>query len=179
MFSTIDSFSIICFQWTVRQIELYTPITRKVIIALHTIVTKGLFIFWIVLSVRFLRSHFFSFTHPLTSLLVAAYFGAVVGALVKDLLDAVKISKEDNPPGVLPKEIKSRKKIRHYLVVNWVVQLVLPYWVAPWVYLLAVQCAFLGLFCLEYLLCTTSLPPEEKERRKTEKDPYVSIPQYS
>lgn len=173
MFSIIDSHLINFFQWIVRQLELFTLITRKEVININLLLIKWLNIIWATLLVVF------SLIFPEFNLL----FFVLVCFPFHFIYSLIKETHEKQVQGnFLPKETLSRIGTRRFglfvLVFfsawsawhNWSIEVNVM--VAPFV------CAFyFFLLCVEYLLCTKSLPPGEKEKKKVEREMKNTKPQ--
>ena len=87
----------------------------------------------------------------------------------KSMRDMIKSQKE--MPGVLPKEIVTRitiRKIFWLLVLSWLIYNRFVEF-SLFTEFAGLSTPFFTLF-VEYMLCTTSLPPGEKERQKQEKE---------
>ncbi|MBP9866637.1 MAG: hypothetical protein KBC41_00980 [Candidatus Pacebacteria bacterium] len=94
------------------------------------------------------------------------------------------ISKRNQPLGILPAEIKNRKEPRIILIlVSFLCILSLPFFIflgsknetnlIELIFLFNFLCFSMLIFLsvlIEYLLCTTSLPPHEKEKKVQEKE---------
>lgn len=179
MFSTIDNYLIHLAQWIVRQLELFTPITRKVIgdalLSFHS--ATILLCFWAgvshaskAISLSSNSSVFWS-----TLWITNAFF---VVSFVEILFHkrAARIIKTKQKDGSLPCEILVRKKERflsllflYILFCFSVIFALLPnntISLEDFVFVVLIS----GDFLLEYFFCTTSLPPGEKERKKVERE---------
>lgn len=185
MFSAIDNWIISIFQWTVRQIELYTDTTRKDLICGHLNTNKVFFLFLLILSVAEL------FQKGLQLFTADIFFLMVFYSRNSEI---EKISKRTSTINTLPKEIITRVPDRVLLVVLGfpaitmllliflAVAMAFYHGISPKIetglYVYLVVCAVVfSLFCLEYLLCTTSIPPGEKERRKVKKEMKAFTPE--
>lgn len=186
MFSTIDGFLIVCFQWAVRQMELYTPITRKSIIRFN-LGALEFFLFSWALVVIFIYS-----TLGIPLFLCMLYVLFFVSVVIRRA-ELKRLGSGSCCSGAKPQEIITRFKHRISALVSnifcaVVLLLVLPVFLLwrinlMWVILFEhcfgicwIACAVLS---HEYLLCTTTLPPGEKERRKAEKEMRMLSPQVS
>ncbi len=180
MFSKIDMFLITWTQWFVRQAELYTPIERKNFLSIFINLLKWVIVTWGIVSMLVAITSFPSFiSFPLL-------FISEAGCLLflKDFFCYVNLSKKITTTGKLPTEIASRYTIRHTYflfvlfgpITIWCLHLMTT---SRYTDLVIISIYIIGTFCLvcfhiylciEYLLCTTSLPPGEKERRGIEKE---------
>ena len=173
MFSYIDNKLINCFQWFVRQVELFTILTRKEMFA------------FLFLLYRYVLVGIFSSALLLCMLedslqdLPISIFGLFVAVRMYHLTkEGVRMFEQQQQAGVLPISILLRKCIRTLL---WMVGSLLSFLVFS-VSLREVDSDlgillyfFLGVWIvikivIEYLLCTTSLPPGGKEKREQEKE---------
>ncbi len=176
MFSTIDTGLINMTQWSVRQFELYTKITRKDLTNFClSLIRVGLLVFFLVGTTRFiLESNFISAIINLVFMTTCTL----------NLMIWEMISKRNQPLGILPAEIKNRKEPRIILIlVSFLCILSLPFFIflgsknetnlIELIFLFNFLCFSMLIFLsvlIEYLLCTTSLPPHEKEKKVQEKE---------
>lgn len=182
-FEKIDNYIIDMFQWVMRQIELFTTLTREdVLNAALSLYKINLLIFASTSISRFIVTH--DIVAPIinTTILIpsiALYFYWL-------------ILKENKPkPGTLPKEIVTRKTKRSLDLLVFIFALI----TLPTNIIIAFSLAVVGLddllraynitsfyiliildSIIEYIFCTTSLPPGEKERRALEKETRNLIP---
>lgn len=179
MFSTIDNYLIRLAQWVVRQIELYTPITRAAVgdILLSFNSATILLCFWAgvshtskAISLSSNSSVFWS------TLWIANAFFVVSFLEILFHKRAARIIKTKQKDGSLPCEIWVRKKERFLCLLflsiffSFFVKLALlpNNTISLEDFVLVVLIS--GDFLLEYFFCTTSLPPGEKERKKVERE---------
>ena len=174
MFSKIDNFLIILTQWCVRQIELYTSLNRKTILLWIVNITK---ITVSVLVIVFILLLTFS---PAVSIIGLSSCYMIFKYMEMTLVNA----KKQNTSDALPVEIINNKNLRISLL------LIIPFaeLLSFGLFLnnkdplmvtfpLVVESKIFYVFlCIEYLLCTTSLPPGEKERRRIEKEISSLVP---
>lgn len=176
MFNKIDNTLIVWAQWTVRQFELYTPIERKHLIGFFISVLRCTLIVWAVISV-------------IMAVLIISPDIFIVGAVgiftnYGYFLSYKKLANKEPSKDVLPEEIISRYIFRMAYCLISISSLLL----LPLMYLLCISpqgdillftmfvMVFFANFCfyffnfLEYLFCTISLPPGEKQKRREEKE---------
>lgn len=173
MFSTIDSFLITCTQWFVRQLELYTPIERMDLSNFCLLLYKNSLLAMAVLI-------------PLAIFLEHAWHFIYVALIITFSLEYHRyraiILKQKTEDSSLPQEIITRETIRQLLIFSSLLSgiVVLPLLILK--VLSTGTCTisdllvaftwgvFIIKLSLELILCTTSLPPGEKERRTKEKE---------
>lgn len=162
MFSIIDSKLLNISQWVMRQYELSTSSTRGEIIKEFLFLTRSTLLIFVTFVI--LRWIFYP---PLL------FFGFLLAYMMffatKQFERVFKSQKIE--PGILPKEIITRVRKRSMLLlvsVSNVVIFVFSQEKIGW--FLSLYLSFFLLLCLEYLICTTSLPPGEKERKKQERE---------
>ncbi len=170
MFSTIDNGIIRVFQWVIQQIELYSPFTRKTLFTL---------VFLTILMFNVLR------VYVATNLmgLIPQMGGVVVfGFLIMSphIINLYFLSKKPQRQDALPVEIETRRSLRMGGFISLGLGTVLySYWLYTIIrdredFLMALfartlYCEVWLVLLIEYLLCTMSLPPGEKERLKQER----------
>lgn len=184
MFSIIDNKLIIGFQWLVRQIELYTNKTRKDVIELNLSVLK-FFLLTLLFPLGILFYELILNGNVAFVVLIAFYlffvFCSVSGYW---LLKNTKINSYHSTE--LPKEIVTRIFGRTMISVVSVQAFCLMAFIAnlesfqigdsifekPITVIMSAFPFFTAFlfFCFEYFLCTTSIPPGEKEERKIKKE---------
>lgn len=169
MFSIIDNWIITIFRWTIRQLELYSPVTRKKILAV---------IFFGILLLTAFRTYVgtqLMATSPLVGIWIA--FGFVV--TLPYVFTLYLLSQKSHGENILPGEIETRKYSRATGIASatcgWLV-IYFSYWshvvlrdqedVLMFWCVKTLCCEICLVVLIEYLLCTSSLPPGEKERRK-------------
>lgn len=176
MFYKIDSGLIVWVQWIVRQFELYTPIERMDLISSFLLLNKWMIILSFFLVALCLMSGYkfdMYFLSPL-SLSCNYVFRKLTTSIQKE-------------PTILPKEIISRYEFRClYLLVfpAWMLSIVLGFLIyyltntidTLSLTLVIIASIFVTELFLEYLLCTISLPPGEKQKRLEEKEMKNMIP---
>lgn len=199
MLEKIDSSLIHAAQWVIRQIELYSPITKKHI---EDFIINCYF--WLILtfSVTIVSAiivdvieakQVFTFGVLLLGL-APLYFSTL--KIYKGLLKKVK--KEST---ALPAAIYERKSVRIIILLSLPLAFLIIFAmviIAIWLNSSEVLTTFFGNieernvlfsvcntliwlilpteFLIEYLFCTTSLPPGEKDRKKTERETRNMIP---
>lgn len=179
MFNSIDSKLINFFQWMIRQFELYTQIQRKNIVNFAITIVKLLFAMFVLLSLFFIffQKNFFD------SVIYLALTLMVISVYYPSFKKTLALSNRNYPPGILPEEIVSRRADRISGCI-----LAVPLNCIPLSLLMAIserssevdvvelgQWTAFGLLyncvlLVEYLLCTTSLPPGEKQRKEEERE---------
>lgn len=169
MFSYIDSRLISVAQWFIRQLELFFPITRENVITFTLNVTKWLIVVSALLSL--LSAYFDIWGAIFTTIAYSFYQSHRLLVLVYSL--------QKKSSNSLPQEIVTRKLMRKILVCGLIpsslpLGIVILSHHAPFFWSAITLPMFLFVFVLfivsEYLLCTTSLPPGGKEKRKIEKE---------
>lgn len=172
MFSKIDIFLILRAQWCVRQIELYTNKTRQDIFSLLFGMTRWSITATVICCLIALKDHIWS---PI--LILPMYF-----FIAKDTKEYKEIINKSDSIDTLPVEILTRISHRRIILLvglffsciisihkfNSAFEMVIMY--LQWISLFMIP------ICIEYLLCTTSLPPGEKERKKIEKEMSSLVP---
>jgi hypothetical protein len=166
MFLKIDNVLIAGAQWSVRQIELCTKATRSNIFSFF--VRTAWWLTWMNVIYCFLVSPLYPL-QPLVGLAILYYSQRIIRRY------RVLFASE-NPVGCMPSFIITRREIRSG---EWIL-MVLSAGISMITYgvrdvLLAIPCGMYSIFILNtlifnYLLCTTSLPPGEKERKKQERE---------
>ena len=167
MLTKIDDEIIHKTQWIVRQIELFTDITRKEILNFFLLVLKWLILaFVIIAGIEFTADQYF---------LAALNLFTSSGFLLQQI-DIKKIASQEQKIA-LPEEITTRRILRIIFLVITIV--CTPYIVIFIFYgksdlpttIAMIQFAiFYTITILEYLLCTISLPPGEKKQYELEKE---------
>lgn len=185
MFDNIDLWFIKWFQYGVRQIELYTPIERKNLIAFFFVAMRNLlFAIYPTTALLFFLDIYMAIS------MVFSIFG-----LTFIFLEIKKAMIHQEKSDFLPKEIIFRKKERftvvlYNLVIFFNVVPILLYVAVPFFNqvinnativmcffgLFLISCFALTVFCSEYLLCTTPLPPGEKQKKLEEKETRNMVP---
>lgn len=176
--SNFDPILINGVQWLLRQIELFTNITRKMIMMTTLTAYK--------ISLLFFIASFFSYIIFFLEkdVLLSYLLSLNILAFTITYFDMKKIVLRKQKEGVIPVEIVSRKITRIGYLLLYIhcifCSIVLSYvtsltersatithsssFVLLLILTMSIQIA------LEYLACTVSLPPGEKERRKVEKE---------
>lgn len=176
-FATIDIRLINCFQWALRQCELFTNLDRKKLLNISMSVYKiALTILSLITVSRFMFrvnvvGVFTNIVFLLLSILIYLNWLILIGKRTKS--------------EALPEEIATRKKHRLLILIGHT-PLAFVFLSSALVLtlsqtgdiaeeLMTFDHLFFSIllflhFPTEYLLCTTSLPPGEKERRKAEKE---------
>ena len=185
MLSTIDAKTISFFQWIVRQFELYTEIKREGILKLHLSILKYLLTILILLA-------------SINAVLAKAEWGgyvffflltlpAIFISFIPIYFELQKLSKKKSPKQTLPKEITSRSFCRKGFFLLLSIHFPVAFFLMPSDFfskitepinfvLFVLWCTVCSLYILENLLCTTSPPPGEKEKRKLEKEMKSMVP---
>lgn len=182
MFSDIDNKLIALAQWVERQFELLTPVSRKDLIS----VAINMFCTCVVIHLLF--QLVVNYQRPAYLLLV----GIVAWYLYDKQAELRKESKKEEKQGVLPAAINERRFPRllwlYAAVINFLFSIPKAFFLLTidfeddlvsllsWVYLMSFIVVPIALSLAEYLLCTTSLPPGEKERKKQEKEMRKAVP---
>lgn len=175
MISATDRIIIEIFQWVIRQVELFTPITRKSCIFAMLSLLSMIQLYLIIYHLgRFNILMFVFFVKPLTTQTVS-------------LIIAYN---QEEATGTLPRAIKERVK-RRIVVTFFFLTLLCVVFIPVFSDLYSSNMIFTSsltakvLFHLaplmlasmiEYLLCTSVLPPGEKARRKIEKELKRALP---
>lgn len=185
MFLQIDSKIITLVQWLVRQCELYTSVLRKKIIEL-TLSSVMMSIIMIISSLLLV----ILFADDKVDILVSVFLIGWNIFLFTDLYrNMLGLTKKNTPANSLPQEIITRMLPRLILLTGLltlfllviILEIYLPIksnahlFFRFYEYALCSVLSFSLFF--EYLLCTTSLPPGEKQRREEEKEMRNMIPQ--
>jgi hypothetical protein len=185
MFSTIDARLIDATQWCVRQLELLTSITREDILSFMLKIQK-----WFVLGWYTFCSVFSYMTTEVSSSLqeVSVFFNFVYVAILFATykIDFARVTDQNiGTNGVKPKEIVTLFSHRRFAIcvtIFLTVIFTIPYERGAFTEsLLLSTFTALTSICyskviLYYILCTTSLPPGEKQRRKQEKEMQNMVP---
>ncbi len=199
MFSVIDKILINLAQWLVRQVELYTSATRKEIFLSFFSLCFLIEIAFITTTTGYVVSVVCTYAYvfyrdlilPIeaiisvtinTSLYVAEYFVWIFSLNFWRHQMTLAKSVPNNEES-LPQAILIRKKVRAICMLGFMSSLVILVYFLPtdgsWnvtdflkihLPLTCVHGYFACSSAVEYLLCTTTLPPGEKERRKQERE---------
>ena len=189
MFSKFDNSSIKNTQWIVRQFELLTPIDHSRMARILGLVHLNTCFF---LSIILLQMVFVSLKIPGGLLLITLL--TIIYTLMMDIQMGVqkiltrKITRRDKTSS-LPEEIITRKKYRCFHIVCLVLVMLFSWAIIDGIGTIIAkenksEELFATLFfiltaivsnvflttCIEYFLCTTPLPPDEKERKKQERE---------
>lgn len=158
-------------QWAVRQVELHTQVERRDILTFLTLTTKWLLIanFLVNLTLLLLEANLI---FPSLINLVQIFFIFGTYREHKNLILCTP------KPGIIPIEILNRLLIRvvsilllPFLVVGWVGLVMVVDTLTPTTLILLSNTMVLFIqLIIEYFLCTSSLPPGEKERKRQEKE---------
>ena len=175
MISAIDRTIIEIFQWVIRQIELFTSITKKycmfAMLSLLSMIQLYLTLYYLG---RFDILMYIFVVNPLT---------------IKTVSVIAAYNKKETA-GTLPRAIKERAKKRIVFTFLFFILLCLLF-IPTFSYLyfsgtffsntltarllyFFVSCTLIT--CIEYLLCTSFLPPGEKAKRKMEKELRRALP---
>lgn len=183
MFNNIDVFLINWFQYGVRQFELYTSINRK------NLLNFFLFLMRFTIIITFLFA-IITLLYGYDTYMPMLFLTASSTGIYLRIKKVVAHQKETD---ILPREIVYRKIDRLYaffccVFVSFVVLIVLIL-IFPVLYKINGDVNIINLItmaiifsfpllscCAEYLLCTVSLPPGEKQKRKEEKEMKNMIP---
>lgn len=177
MFTAIDDKLIECAQWTVRQIELFTKYTRKdvgVVVRQLQLISGAFSIFVALLCVG-------NFSKDKTLLLVAVPM-FLVALLQRNI--AIKIKNEKEVFGIQPSSIINEKTFRQTtisMIINFSFSLFLVNFFlgsekdipALWTFVnvAKINISILSILLLGlYFLCTSSLPPGEKQKKLLERE---------
>ncbi len=190
MFSTLDNSLINLAQWIVRQLELFTPITRKVIgnalLSFHATAIALCFCMGVDKGIQALRLGYHTHSSVFWSLFWIANFLFVFSFIeICFYKNATRIIRKKQKSGLLPEEILARKNKRILGIIGLFIAFcpfVLPLLLLNEVILEALTLSVLVLAnsLLEYFFCTTSLPPGEKEKKKVEREmKYLSLQRIS
>lgn len=185
MFNTTDNKLIECAQLVVRQIELFTKYTRKDagVVVKHLQLTSGAFcIFIAILCI--------GSVHKDPILLVVTAFLLPVAAFHKNI--AKKIQEEREIQNTLSKHISEGRQSRYMIMFSIINSLALLFYASFFMtsiseilkdyqflnevmikFILVAKLQFLTFSILLvglYFLCTTSLPPGEKQKKLLERE---------
>lgn len=175
MFSVIDKKLITAAQWIINQIELFSNKLRHDVCNVVTQTIKGLHISWCFLIFMFFAIE----PNPRYFLFAVLFFLFASPFIIKKYKDLVLLYKSQKSTEALPKEIWTRapERVSHLVLLPTTTTI---YITAlnlegdnPSIFVLSVVMHIILIFLIlafEYLLCTTSLPPGKKERRKQEKE---------
>jgi hypothetical protein len=187
VFDKLDSWLITFFQWIVRQVELFTNISRKdllynvMLIAKWVTLVNVCFSLWFTFSVG--RTPLFSARGLIVA--VIDYLTEIVWVLALIfwfIFCEYKRRKQVSNPQILPEEILSMKSARWsilFISFFWtfcVLLMVLTPTIPDPIHDFRIIETWLGcgyfffINCFAYLLCTTSLPPGEKEKQKMKRE---------
>ncbi len=175
MFYVIDTWLIGNFQWVMRQLELYTSLTRKALLSVLFLAVVCVITVRTCAGIQLTQT--FNFLGLLAGWLVINWSLCGVANFLSLYIPARNI--EPKVAAVMFIE----KRYGHRIMCTCIVLLCTPFifwWADTPIrdtqdYLLKVcvelvAAEFFFFFLLEYFLCTLSIPPEEKERRKAEKE---------
>ena len=188
IFQAIDAKIVTFFQWAVRQAELYTKATKDSIIAFSLISIEYLLValaFFTAVSAVF----FSDAASALTYLNLIDFIGFSF-----IYLDLRKINQKKSNEALISKEVEDRKLERIFTLFVLLVAAPIIYSLLPYAFsfgllpitgknILEEMMSFttIGIlvfyFSFEYLICTTSLPPGEKEKKKLEKEMKNFVPE--
>lgn len=188
MFSSIDNFLISRMQWVVRQIELFSSIERRTV-GYTLLACNLLFGFPVLMTVStcFFKIIFgpnkFWFDAPVQAWILII-FAVLLFVHVETYLVATKLLEKKTDFTSLPAEIITRIDVREslfhlmaaYLFLFVMLGTIIAIFAkdtSPLAYavlLLIMEGGLLIRITLEYLFCTTSLPPGEKERKIRERE---------
>ena len=167
MLNKIDNWLINSTQWLVRRTELSTHVTRKDIVTFFLLVLKWLIVAYFLLTIM-------EFT-------IGHYLSGTIGLINSSIYSMIQISMKENLQKeqkiALPSEIITRSGVRKFFLLFVIVSLPLIAHIAyidhkeiHYICAIILFCIMFTLTILEYLLCTTSLPPGEKRRCEQEKE---------
>lgn len=175
MFSTIDSTIINLAQYFVRQIELFTRFTRK------TIGEVIIFFYFPIVFCKILllaAMMFFPDTFPNDTIVKISFF-FLIGFDILSMFDIDRSSKKSSN-GTLPEEIIKHKPFR---LTSLGLMTIGFFWIITSSVLrgesllyMSVKASLFMFFLFgmsivtEYYMCTTSIPPGEKEKKKQERE---------
>lgn len=177
MFSLIDNQIIQVFQWAIRQLELFSFITRKIILNLLLFLLMVLVVLRTCIGIQLVGIH-----SSIGTWIVLGFF-----LTLPYFLGLYNGSKAIQPANLLPKEIVTRwlHRITSILLVG-LGAITFLLWLGlkirdqedVFMFLIIKIIFYEGCFDLiiEYILCTKSLPPGEKEKRKIEKELRRALP---
>lgn len=163
-------------QWLVRQLELFTPLTRTDINNFFLLTLKwSIVVFWLITLMEFACKE-----------TLLGFFGILNANISIKFYMILKkeFAEQDQKSDLLPIEIVTHMRIRttmlkfFLLLVAPVYLFVLVIWDHfPLTCFIVISGAILFTeITLEYLLCTMSLPPAEKQRREIEKETQNMVP---
>lgn len=155
------------FQWMIHLLELHTDIERKQVINFFFEISKGLiimYLFFVIIS-GILSPSLILFFSLLNVVLIWNFRKIVKDAF---LGQTIKVS-------AFPVEIITRRFLRLYMFFGIIVSTVFLNIEKTLIDFTCLLMIWL-FFCIEYLLCTTSLPPGEKQKRKEEKEMKNMVP---
>lgn len=172
MLHRIDEFLITMVQWIVRQFEIYTAIERKGLANFFLLLMKNCIIAIgiLVLYQVFISEYTALILAILVPILTFEYF------VLRELF-----SRQNSVRTSLPQEIITRNLIRYILIFicTFLLVIIFPFLISKWLprgYLapdMLLDMFILSIFYiklwLELILCTTSLPPVEKQERLKKK----------
>ncbi len=158
--SRIDSKLISFFQWMVRQIELYTKATRRDTINFTLLSLRWLLVIWLAITIPLVYFESFS-----TLMLIICY------GFFKALEEEKRILEKNKIPILLEIEVGWKLRIFSLSQFFFMTFLSMVADSSSLIFHSKVMSMLYFLWtCLYYLKCTSSLPPGEKEKRKTEKE---------
>lgn len=177
MFLRLDTYLITKMQWIVRQCELFTPYSRTMLGEFLLKLFKYTCIFW-VMAVPFMAA---------VRVITLFFFLSATTSMVPLYMILKKTFHEQSKrvSGMLPQEITTRYLARMLAIITsafitaiyaWI--LLLP-GVAHPLLLLSIGLhifVIIIITCFEYFLCTTSLPPGEKEKHKVKQEMKHAVP---
>jgi hypothetical protein len=175
MLTKLDENLIGFSQWAIRQVELFTTITRK------NIINSTLILLFLV------QTYLFVFHLIRFNLLVLVI---VVGPFTKEAISLLIASWITERPGTLPRAINERRQTRLVILCLGIGLLAAVF--VPVLLLLSrtnegffqpvtalILCHMMPIILAavaEYLLCTSSLPPGEKVKRLAERELRNAVP---
>ena len=163
-------------QWLVDFFGLYTPIDRKRFGKYFLLAIKYAYVCYVIILTYLMFD-------PTSTLRIKILYGISVlltsATIILPYFTFERIFANQKDDGTLPQEIITRKRIRSTNIIVYVTLILFESWVLGlpgesstfllfWIFSF-ILFLFL-LYAFEYFLCTTSLPPGEKERRKLQNE---------
>lgn len=179
MFSTIDDRLINISQWFVRQLELYTLFTRDMFIRKCFFISGAFFLLKIMCGTVIL----FLSEGNLYMMSIPLFISIFPAALIMAALKISWATGRRDDPSILPRVVHTRRDDRRRarlssLTTFMTTSLLYMMWHDKYITLGYGSMAGLAATatCIEYLLCTISLPPGEKKKIKQEREMRNAIP---
>lgn len=177
MFYDFDNTLIAGTQYIVSRLELYTILTKKIVTSMFIEGVRWFSVSSVLFFVFLVTAFDYSFIN-IINMTIASLFTFLISGQMHEILDEKEI------PGILPKVISKRRWIRVMWFIIFCLQssylfliFSLKSTIAKDIDTILMNLQMLSLLFAEYLLCTTSLPPGEKEKNKQEKEMRTLITQ--